>query len=1070
MKGHEVAAAPRDASAPLSFAQHSAWMVLQLGGEAFAHNLSVQIGIRGALDVGAVHWSLREVVRRHEMLRTTFPRGEADPVQVPHAPADSAVELAIEDLSELADPLAEASERAAADLAAPFDLESGPPFRFALRRLAPDWHVLQLTLLRMVGDDRSMAVVLDELSALYRARIAATSSPLPDPGPRYADHAAAQRARVEAERERLLGYWREQLAGVADLDLPTDRPRPEWKTFAGRRHTFAVPAESWRRLVQLGRQEQCTELMSWVAVCGVLLARWAEQEDVAIGAPVSTRGPESERTVGPFLNTLVLRCDFGGNPTFRDVLRRVRDVTRGALEHREMPIEELVRAMQPTRDLSRNPLFQVTVEVAPSVDPPVLGDLEVESEPVDRRTSIFDLSWILGEDAASVEYGTELFDAGTIERLSRHLLRLIDEVARDPEQRIWQLSLSSQGERERLLRRSAGTRHEYEKGSIHGLFERQAARTPRAAAVQTPGGPMTFEALEQSANRVAHHLIDAGVEPGAVVGICLERSAQTVAAILGVLKAGAAYLPLDPGYPAERLAFMIENAKPARVITDERGASRLPRDLAAVVRMDRDAAVIAERSARPPALVVDPDSAAYVLYTSGSSGRPKGVVGRHRAVVNRCSWMRAEYPFRDGELCCHKTSLSWVDSTWEIFAPLLAGVPLVVFDDETVRDTTRLLQELARHRIVRLVLVPSLLRAMLEVSPSLAEDVPELELWLCGGEEMSSELAERFRAAAPDGALLNMYGFSEYSADVTVHDTREGAGDRGGVPIGRPIWNTRVYLLDPRGELVLPGAVGEICVGGDGLAQGYLHQPGLTAEKFVPDPFSSGGGRLYHSGDLGRWRSDGVLEYLGRRDRQAKVRGYRIELAEIDHVLAQHPAVAQCAVLAHRSSARDTRLAAFAVLRREVPVTVTELRAFLRERLPDYMVPQMMYLPAELPQQPNGKIDHAALARTVGTQERGEDDRYLPPQTETEKAVASIWQEELEIDRVGRADRFLDLGGDSLQGVRVLARMRSRLKTSFWPADLFVQNLGQIAATCDRRLGAAVKPGVLGRLWRRTFG
>ncbi|MEM7202369.1 MAG: amino acid adenylation domain-containing protein [Planctomycetota bacterium] len=1047
----------RDGPLALSFAQQRFWLLMQLGEDDSALHLRYLLRLRGPLDREALAASLEAIVRRHEILRTSFRLADGQPVQAVGEAPPQVLEWI--DIDSTDDPWGTALDRADADFTAPFDLAAGLPLRFSVYRLGDRDHLLSLTLLHMVSDGWSYGVVFNELSRLYLNGGQPDGADLPELRVQFADYASWQRERYGERRDQLLAYWRDRLADAGTLELPTDRPRPPQQSTAGRRQSFPLDPAVSDRLAELSRREGCTHFMTMLAAFNVLLARYSGQDDIVIGTPVANREhPDTGTMIGPLLNTLVLRTDLSGAPTFRELLRRVREVALGAFEHQDMPFEELVVELRPERDLSRSPVFQVLFNVLYETGTPPLGDLDVELVEPDVVTSLLDLSLILSRVGGTFEYRTDLFDDATIARMARHFQTLMQAIAEDPDRSVWELAMLSDVERDELVHAHNQTAHDYPRESrLQELFEARVAAHPDGIAVRWSGDAtgeavtVTAAELNRRANQLAHHLSGLGATRGSLVGVALHRSLDAVTAVMAILKAGAAYLPLDPSYPARRLELMLRDSKVALIVTDPRAREALPETLPPVVDLETDAAAIASAGTDNPTTSGSPDDPAYVIYTSGSTGAPKGVVGLHRGAVNRLHWMWATAPFGADEVCCQKTALSFVDSVCEILSPVLAGVPLVVIPDDAVVDTPRFIAALEEHRVSRLVLVPSLLRAMLEQEAKLGARLPLLRHWVCSGEALPTELAHRFAAACPGSTLLNLYGFSEATADVTSFDATAEPGDGPGVPIGRPIWNTRIYLLDPRGQLAPPGVPGEICVGGDGLARGYLHRAELTAERFIADPFGASDDRLYRSGDLGRWRPDGALVYEGRRDQQEKVRGFRIELGEIEHALAEHDAVGSCAVVTQARSSGDKQITAYVVLPPGEQATVSELRRHLRDRLPDYMVPGAFVFPEALPLLPNGKIDRRALAHESA--QAGARDSHVPPATPTEEVVARIWSEALGTDRVGRNDNFIAIGGHSLLAVKVISRLEEDLGPRLQLMDLLAETLAQVAARCDRATG-----------------
>ncbi len=750
-------------------------------------------------------------------------------------------------------------------------------------------------------------------------------------------------------------------------------------------------------LNDFSRREGVTLFMTLLAVFQLLLHRYTGQDDILVGTPVAHRErPELESLIGFFVNTLVLRADFSGQPSFTKLLRRVRETCLDAYTRQDLPLEKLIEALNPPRELNRQPLFQslFVLQNTPSPSAAPCG-LRVESVEVDSQTAQFDLSLYLRERNGTLlgyfEYASDLFDQATVERMAGHFLILLQAVIDQPERPVAMLPMLGAAERHRLLSEWNDTAADFSAGrdTIHELFEAQVERTPDAVAIVCNGARMTYRELNACANRLAHYLQKCGVGPETQIGIMVERSPEMVVGLLGILKAGGAYMPLDPSYPEARLRSMLEDSQATVLVTtgklvEGRGWRMEDSDLRSstldprmkFVLLDRDWATIEKASEHNPVSGVKADNAAYVIYTSGSSGAPKGVIGLHSAALNRFAWMWRRYPFASKEVCCVKTSLSFVDSVWEIFGPLLQGVLLVIVPDEVAREPRRLIGFLADARVTRIVLVPSLLRALLDDCASLRMKLPKLRLWTSSGEELPTELARRFKKSHPRAVLLNLYGSAEVAADVTCFECRSAA-TAASVPIGRPIANTQIYLLDAQRQPVPVGVTGELFVGGAGLARGYWQRPELTGEKFIANPFSGdGNSRLFRTGDLARYLPDGNIEYLGRSDRQVKIRGQRVELGEIEAALGRHPLVRQCVVVASEARADGEfqisdfkfqnadfvgALVAYVVPgEANLPVT-TELRNFLRKTLPEFMMPAAFVTIARLPLLPNGKVDRRSL-------------------------------------------------------------------------------------------------------------
>ena len=911
---------PAASPAPLSFAQSRWWFLGELERErASLHNWSRVTRWRGRLEIPLLARALEELVRRHEALRTRFVFDLGEPHQ--EAVAAGPVPLPVVDLSQL--PADERNARmhalAELELHEPFDLGSGRLIRASLLRLGPEEHVLILVLHHITSDGWSMQVLLRELAALYAAYARGGSSPLPELPIQYADYARWQRSYFQGPvLDRELAHWQQELEGAPSvLELPADRPRPAVQTYAGAQHSSLLPPDLVAALTALARREKASLFMVLLAAFKALLWRYTGQTDLVVGVPTAGRTRvELEGLIGALANALILRTDLAGDPSFRELLARVRGVALRAFAHQELPFEKLVEELQPHRSPAHHPIFQVMFNFR-DFPPPVeeLPGVRLEDVKIERGTALFDLSLALvrGPDgiACGLGYSTDLFDGATVERLGAHYRALLEAVVADPDARLSRVSLTGPADRHLVLHEWNATARDYQLDvCLHRLFERQVARAPTGVALISGDRFLTYGELNHRANQLAWHLRQLGVGPEARVGLCFERSIEMVVAVLAVLKAGGAYVPLDLAHPRERLAFMLEDARVAALLVQDRHLESLRLPGSHVIGVDADArAFSAERDDNPES-GVRPDNLAYVMYTSGSTGRPKGVAVCHRSVVNHLAWRHDFFPVTSVDRGLQKASLGFDDSVWEIFEPLLAGAELVLAPPESQADSAALVQLIAERRITTACFVPSLLRVVLE-EPDLARCV-SLRRVTTGGEALSWELQEHFlgRMAA---SLHNGYGPTEATITATFWTCERGGGRRR-VPIGRPIANTTTYVLDRHLQPVPIGVPGELCIGGLPLARGYLGRPGLTAERFVPDPFATTpGGRLYRTGDLARHRSDGVLEFLGRVDEQVKLRGNRIELGEIEAALRQDPGVRDAVVQVREASPGEHRLVAYIV-------------------------------------------------------------------------------------------------------------------------------------------------------------
>ncbi|MEU7053900.1 amino acid adenylation domain-containing protein [Streptomyces eurythermus] len=1051
----------RDGALPLSFAQHRMWVLdrLQPGGTEYLVPLLLRLP--GPVDPVALRRALDALVARHEVLRTRYPAVDDEPVLVIDEPGPIAlttVDLRDADghdsgpeadsgpgaVSGAGAALARA-ERRLAELVAedgrrPFDLAAEHPVRALLVRLGEDAHALLLTLHHIASDGWSEGVLLGELDQLYQAFTAGRPVPLEPPGVQYADFAAWQREHLSGDRlAAQLAYWRTTLAGLTPLELPTDRPRGPVRDAAGATAFFTVPAELVEPLVELGRGQGATPFMVFLAAFQLLLGRSCGQRDVVVGTPVAGRDrAETQTMVGLFANTVALRTDLSGAPSFLELLGRVRETALGAFTHQETPFERLVDELAPERDPSRNPIFQVVFQLTAHT-PAEPGALRAEQRPVDWRTAKFDLGLALGTTAegaltGQLEYATALFDEATIHRTIARYLRLLAGIVADPGKPIDRLELLPDAERT-LLASWSGAGHDYAaERTLPEVFEHWADRTPDAPAATCDGVSLSYGELNARANRLAHRLRALGAGPEELVGVRFERGLDLVVALLGVLKSGAGYLPLDPGQPADRLGFILADAGATALVTDRRtGEETVP-----TLLLGEDGRRWPDTD---PAPLGTSGNTAYVIYTSGSTGTPKGVPVSHANVLRLLDSCRQDFGFGPEDVWTLFHSYAFDFSVWELWGALLNGGRAVVVPFAVSRSPQDFLDLLVTERVTVLNQTPSAFRGLQE-AVALADLRPEalaVRTVVFGGEALDvTELApwfERFGDQRP--SLVNMYGITETTVHVTCRPIR--AGEETGArrsPIGRPLGDLRLYLLDADLNQVPIGVPGQLHVSGPGLARGYLGRPGLTAERFLPDPFATvPGTRMYRTGDLARYDADGELEFLGRVDEQVKIRGHRIEPGEIEAALGSQPEVESSLVIAHRRPGeREARLVAYVAPRAGHSVEVAELRARLGRKLPGYMVPAVFVPVDAFPMTANGKIDRRALpapeahgARAAGA--------YVDPRTRTEQIVAETWAEVLGLPKVGALDNFFELGGDSIRAIKVVGALRRR------GIDLTVQNL-----------------------------
>ncbi|WP_457663439.1 amino acid adenylation domain-containing protein [Sinorhizobium medicae] len=1027
----------RDGALPLSYSQQRLWFLAQLDEDSTNYNIPLGWRLQGRLDRVAWRRSLDRLFARHEALRCTFVAGEDDP-QVQILSGDRGLPVVEHDLRDRPEAQAALLDLCQEEARTPFDLAREPLIRGRLIRLADEEHVFLLTQHHIVSDGWSLGVLVRELSSLYRAFEAGEDDPLPPLAIQYPDYAAWQRQWLSGERlQRQAQYWRDTLSGApARLALPTDRPRPAQQSFAGASVPVVIDQVLTRGLKRLSRQHGTTLFMTVLAAWAAVLSRLSGQDDIVIGVPTANRRRrEIEDLIGFFVNTLAVRIDLSGEPSVSDLLERARRAALTAQDHQDLPFEQVVEIVQPPRALDHTPLFQVGLawqnNTGGSLDLPGLR-VEVAGEGLDQVK--FDLELNLGEQgeaiAGTLGYATALFDRATIERQCGYLLALLRAMLADAEQPVSELDILPPDERSYLLEELNRTETDYPSDlCVHALFEAQVRRAPDAVALVFEEQSISYGALNADANRLAHHLIGLGVRPDQPVAICVERSPAMVVGLLAILKAGGAYVPLDPAYPSERLRQLLDDARPRLLLCDAAGRAALGAEaIADLSAVDLDTATAwADQSADDPdphALGLTARNLAYVIYTSGSTGTPKGVMVEHRGMTNYLSWARESYAPTSSSVV--SSSLAFDATVNSLFAPLVSGghALLTKEGDEVEGIRSRVGTPCGLVNVT-----PSHLD-VLGQQLQLAGDASQVEVLVIGGEALSSSTVELWRQIQPAARMVNEYGPTEAVVGCAFHDIPADLSASTNVPIGRPIANTRIYLLDGHGQPVPFGAVGELYIGGAGVARGYLNRPDLTAERFLADPFSGkAGARMYRSGDLARYLPDGNLEFLGRNDDQVKIRGFRIEPGEIAARLLEHELVGDAAVVAHADAAGDKRLVAYVVAKTtdgsaeaDGAGLAASLRAHLGGLLPDYMVPSAFVRLDALPLTVNGKLDRKALP--VPDDDAYARRAYEAPQGEIETLLAGIWAELLGVERVGRHDNFFELGGHSLLAVQMMERLR----------------------------------------------
>jgi amino acid adenylation domain-containing protein len=1032
----------RDIPLPASFAQQRLWFLDQLEPNNKAFNIPAAYRLVGSVNVTALEQAINEVVRRHEVLRTTFTAVDGEPLQIIAPSLHVPLPVASLEMLPVAEREAEALRLAVENAYIPFDLSHGPLLRAQLLRLGVEDHILALTLHHIVTDGWSIGVFKQELAELYEAFSQGRESPLVELPVQYADFAVWQRKWLEdGALAEQLAYWRANLEGASDLSLHTDRPRPALISYEGARQRIKFPARLSSALNTLSRRAGVTLFMTLLAAFQVLLYRYTGQEDIVVGTPIANRDrSEIEGLIGFFVNTLVLRTDLSpaasGTLPFQDLLARVRETCLGAYANQHVPFEKLVEELHSERDLSRNPLFQVlfAVQNAPQAAMEMAGTTVTPVELPGGKVR-FDLECHLWEEGEEIQgnliYNTDLFDGATMIRMIAHYQTLLWNIAANPKQGIAEIPILLESEQQQIVVEWNATGCKYPGDAcVHDIYAEQVEQTPERVAVQLGEKRLTYEELNQRANQLAHYLKKLGVGPEVIVGLCIERSLEMVVGLLGILKAGGAYLPLDPTNPPERLLFMLQDARAGVVVTQANLMHKLADCGAKLVCVDRDQEILSRQSAASLPNAASPDSLIYVMYTSGTTGRPKGVAVTHRGVVRLVKG--SSYARFDGEVFLQLAPLSFDASTFEIWGALLNGAKLVLMQSEkpSLAELARALRE---GGVTTLWLTAGLFHVMVEER---LEDLGHLHQLLAGGDVLPAPDVAKVVKELPTVRLINGYGPTENTTFSMTYDVF-GRAPVPSVPIGRPIANTQAYILDRNMQPVPAGVAGELYLGGAGLARGYLNNPRLTAEKFVPNPYCrAGGARLYRTGDIACYLPDGNIEFLGRTDNQVKLRGFRIELGEIEAVLRMHPLVRDSVILAREDFPGEKRLVAYVVSRDGHQLTNNELRQYLGSKLPEYMLPSATVFLDELPLSFGGKVDRSALEKP-GDGDRLAKEAIAVPRDQVERQLVRIWEDVLDVHPIGLKDNFFDLGGHSLLGIRLLARIEKELGKKLPVALLF---------------------------------
>lgn len=1020
---------------PLSYVQRRLWFLCQLEPDSPIYNLFKAVVFTGELDIACLERSLNELVWRHESLRTSFGVVDGSPVQIVSPPMPLKLDKVKLNALPKEDRNRQVLELTILESQRSFDLSAQPLVRLKLLQVDQEENVLLLTMHSIISDDWSINVFLGELITLYNAFSKGQPSPLPELPIQYADFAAWQIEWFQEKAlESQLNYWRERLGSpLPVLELPSDRARPPTQSFRGARFFTNLSNSLIEPLRELSLHEGVTLFMTLLATYQVLLHRYTTNEDITIGTPIAGRNrAETESLIGPFVNNLILRTDLSGNPRFVDLLQRVREVALSAYAHQDVPFEMLLEVLRPERSLSYTPLFQVMFQYQNAPPQLNLSNLGLSLLEVDRQISRLDMTMVVTEKSVggcdlTVEYNTDLFDESTIARMANHFKKLLQSVIENPKQHLSDLSLLTEAERRQILFEWNNTYAQYpETACIHELFEAQVRLTPDRRAVSSKGKQLTYYELNTSANRFARRLRALGVGPEVPVGICVDRSVEMIVALLGILKAGGTYVPLDPVYPQERLYFMIEEANIKLVVTQEWLVDFLPTG-AHLIFIDQDTEDMSIESAENVDSGVLGDNLAYIIYTSGSTGAPKGIQVTHRSVTNLLIAMRQQLGVKEQDVVQAMSPLSFDIAALEMYLSFLVGAQLVIASHEVIVNETQLIQDMEEYGVTVIQSTPSNWYRLLAAGWQGKADLKILS----GGELLTQDLVDQLMTRGD--SLWNMYGPTEttiWSITQKIETTEMT------VSIGRPIANTEAYVLNESLEPVPVGVIGELYIGGDGLARGYLNRPELTASAFIPNPYSQEPGRrLYRTGDLARYLDGGILQFLGRSDQQIKIRGYHVELGEIDAVLLAHPVIREAVVIARDYELGARKLVAYIACAQREEISIGELREYMRERLPEYMVPEQFIFLDHIPLTANGKVDRRALSLYADVEQV--ENAYTPPGTPSEEVVAAIWAEVLGVERVGRYDNFFELGADSVLVIRVTSRLRKTFGIEISPRTVF---------------------------------
>ncbi|MEO6230169.1 MAG: non-ribosomal peptide synthase/polyketide synthase [Ferruginibacter sp.] len=1064
----EITVQSRPEFIPLSFSQERLWFIDRLEGSVQYH-LPAVLRLRGNLNKSSLEKALRQLVNRHEVLRTIYLENEGKAYQV--IMDKVGWNLSTIKADELKSDKVALQQMVLELIQQPFDLSKDYMLRANLIALNETDYILVINTHHIASDGWSISILVNEVVALFKAFENGAAMPLQPLPVQYADYAIWQRNYLSGDLlETGIAYWKSKLEGVTALELPTDKTRPSIQTNNGETTVFLVNAELTSQLKILSSKEHTTMFMTLLAAFKVLLVRYSGQEDICVGSPIANRSQqEVEPLIGFFVNTLALRSNLQGDSSFTEFLQQVKQTTLDAYLHQQVPFEKVVDAVAKERDMSRSPVFQVmfVLQNTPEVQPIELGEMILSAEEFENTNAKFDITLYLAEKEGAlhgaIEYNTDLYQSETINRMIAHFTKLLESIVAAPNEQIDKLRMLSNAEEDELLITFNNTDATYpSQKNIVRLFEEEVAKAPDATALIFEQQKLTYNGLNERANQLAHYLIGKGVTAETLVPISLERGFNMIVGILAILKAGGAYVPIDPQYPPERINYMIKDAGASLIITSDESRAALPaNDLVKIISLNGDWAVIGQQPTGNLQLPIDPTQLAYVIYTSGSTGQPKGAMNEHRALVNRLCWAKDYYSVTDADAILQKTTFCFDVSVWELLLPLLSGAKLVFAKPAGQKDNEYLKSVIESNNITMLHFVPSMLDVFL--ADILPGDCKGLKKVLCSGEALKPSHVRLFEQKLPHVELHNLYGPTEAAIDVTywsLKDNRAQWENLNRVPIGKPVANTAMYILNENNELVPLGGIGQLNIGGVQVGRGYLNQPALTAEKFIPDPFrKEKNARMYKTGDLGRWLPDGNIEYLGRIDDQVKIRGFRIELGEIENVLQQSGLVSRAIVLVNEDTPGQKRLVAYFVA--VGIVDKDEIQSWLKTRVPEYMVPALWVRLEEIPLTSNGKVDKKALPKVDASALLANE--YVAPKTKLEQDLAFIWRELLNIETVGIQDSFFELGGDSILTIQVVSRAR-RMGYDLQPKDIFIhQTIARLSAAIgDKALAISVgEQGIL---------